>query len=85
MIPSTMKNVEDIRAATAFAVIDEVFSCREAHYSGSDGAYRLTRVGMLSEEPETIGDAVNYAVRNLQCHAARPVEEYLVEITLCIR
>ena len=73
LILSTVKNVENVRAATDLPVIDEVLSGREALYSGRDGACGFTRVWMLSEQPETIGDVINYAVRNLQACVVRPV------------
>ena len=84
LVPSTVENVEDICTASGLAVVDEVLPGREALYTGSDVAGSLTRIPMLSEQPETFGDLVNYAVCSLQTRPFGPIEEDLIQISLRI-
>ena len=84
LVPSTVENVEDICTASGLAVVDEVLPGREALYTGSDVAGSLTRIRMLSEQPETFGDLVNYAVCSLQTRPFGPIEEDLIQISLRI-
>ena len=84
LISSTVKNVEDIYAAPSLAVVDEVLPGREAFHTGSDVACRFTRFWMLSEQPEALGDPLNYSVSSLQIRPSRPIEEDLVQIPLGI-
>jgi hypothetical protein len=81
LIPSTVKNVEDVCAAARLAIVDQVLPCGEALHS-SDVACRLTRIWMLSEQPETLGNRVNYSVCNLQTRPIGPIQEDLIQIPL---
>jgi hypothetical protein len=58
LISSASKNVEDICAVAGLAVADKVLSGGEALHTGAD-ACRFTRIWMLPEQPETLGDPVN--------------------------
>ena len=62
LISSSVKNVEDIRAAAGLAVVDQVFPCGEALHIGGNVAYGLTRVRMFSGQPKASGDSVNHSV-----------------------
>jgi hypothetical protein len=84
LISSTVKNVEDICTVAGLAVVDEVLPGREALHTGSDAACRFTRIWMLSEQPETLGDPINYPVCSLQTRPSGPIEEDLIQIPLGI-
>jgi hypothetical protein len=83
LILSTVKNVEDISAAAGLTVVDEVLPARETLHAGSD-ACRFAHIWMLSEQPETLGDPVNYSVCGLQTRPSGPIEEDLIQILLGI-
>jgi hypothetical protein len=70
----TVKNVENICSAARLAIIDEVLACREALHTGSDVAYRPTRIWVFSEQPETLG--VRSTTRSAACRFAR-VAQYM--------
>jgi len=84
LIPSTVKNVEDICAAARIAIVDQVFPCRETLHTASDVACGLARIWMFSEQPETLHDSINYQVCRFQACSTGPIEEDLIKILLSI-
>jgi hypothetical protein len=79
-----VSTLEDICAVAVLAVVDEVLPGREALHAGRGAACRFTRIWMLSEQPETLGDPVKYSVCSLQTRPSGPIEEYLIQISLGI-
>jgi hypothetical protein len=79
-----VKNVKYICAAARLAIVDEVFPCGEALHTGSDIVGRLTCIWMLSEEPETLGDPIDYAVCGLRTRPIGPIHKDLIQISLSI-
>jgi hypothetical protein len=83
-MPSTVKNVEDVGSAASLAIIDQVLPCGEALHTGGDVACRLKTIWMRSEQPETLGDPVNYSVCSLQTRPIGPIREDLIQVPLRI-
>src|SRR5580658_1835564 len=80
LIPGAVKYVEDVYAAARFTVINQVLSRGKALHTRSDVACAPAGIRMLSEQPETLGDLVNYAVCCLRARPIGPIHEYLVQI-----
>ena len=80
LIPSAVKNVENIGSPARSAIVDEVFPCGKAFHSGSDVLRRSPGIGMFAEQPEAVCDPINQAVRNLWTCAPCPININLVEV-----
>src|SRR5882724_11169710 len=84
LIPSTVKNVEDVCSAACLAIVNQILPCGEALHAASNVACRLARIWMLSEQPETLGDSANYSVSGLRTRPISPINEDLVRVPLSI-
>jgi hypothetical protein len=72
LMASTVKNVEDVCSASRPAIVDQILPCRKAPHTRSDVPGCHTCIRVLSEKPETFGDAVNYSVRDFDsCQYAK--------------
>ena len=80
LVPSAVKNVENIGSPARSAIVDEVFPCRKAFHPGSDALRRSPGIGMFAEQPEAVRDPINQAVRNLWTCAPCPINIDLVEV-----
>ncbi len=80
LIPSAVKNVENIGSPARSAIVDEVFPCRKAFHPGGDALRRSPGIGMFPEQPEAVRDPINQAVRNLWTCAPCPINIDLVEV-----
>src|SRR5271154_2606819 len=80
LIASPVKDVEDVRTAACFAIINQILSRWDAFHPAGNVARRLASRGIFSQQPETLGDAIHNAVRNLETCASSPEEKNLIQV-----